>query len=181
MLPVTLNFSNQPAQERGGERKGWGKAQGLGLNPEMLLLTEGSTPCDSSLPRRDRHGKSLRFGGRGLRRAWVPALPLPAWGAPRTCLHFSFTSGRGRPSPHLPHCVVEEDSERRKDVATLFDPLKGTELMLTLFSQLRPSALLSWARETQERLVGGKFLVLEEGRNLGTGGRWSSPHTYPEG
>lgn len=80
MLTVFLNLSNQPAQEEG---EGWDEARAgaeIWSNLQMLQLTEGHLLCDSGLPRRESHEKSLRFGGRNLS-AWVPALPLPPWQA----------------------------------------------------------------------------------------------------
>lgn len=65
---------------------GLGQGQGLGLTSKMLQLTEGHLLCDSGLPRRESLEKSLRFGGRSLS-AWVPALPLPPWGAFGEILH----------------------------------------------------------------------------------------------
>lgn len=88
MFTVFLNLSNQPAQEEEGE--GWDGARagtGIWSNLQNASADRGShLLCDSGLPRRESHEKSLRFGGRSLS-AWVPALPIPLWGAFGEILH----------------------------------------------------------------------------------------------
>lgn len=59
---------------------------------KSLRLTEGDSPQDPSLSRRDGHGKFLRSRGRGPR-VWVPTLlllPGGAFGEPCTHLNLGF-------------------------------------------------------------------------------------------
>ena len=89
MPPVLLNTLpppppiSLPCREEGKE----GMAEG-----KSLQLTEGLSPQDPSLSRRDGHGKCLRSGGRGPR-IWVPILLLLPWGTfgePCTHLNLGF-------------------------------------------------------------------------------------------